>query len=75
MSYPIAHVVVKDNPPPQRPVMTVGHIYPIVQETVFKTVDREVEEDLEEIDDEAEVKVVRRGRRPKPKANEAAEVK
>lgn len=74
MSYPIAHVVVKDNPPPQRPLMTVGHIYPIVQETVFKTVDRDEVDEIDE-DDEAEVKVVRRGRRPKPKANEAAEVK
>lgn len=73
MTYHVTHVVVKDKPQPKRPVMTVGRIYPIVQEPVFSTVDRE--EDEKSFEDEAEVKVVRRGRRPKAQATEGAEVK
>lgn len=75
MSYPITHVTVKDNPPP-RQVISVGRIYPLYQEepeTVFRTVER-VEEDEKSLED-AEVKVVRRGRRPKPAATEGAETK
>jgi hypothetical protein len=75
LSYHVTRVVVKDTPPPQRPVVSVGHIYPIVPksepETVFQTVGCEDEKSL----DDAETKVVkRRGRRP-AKATEAAETK
>ena len=78
MSYPITHVVVQNTPPPSH-VVTIGHLYPIVQqreqETVFRTVDEEELERWE--DDGGETKVVkpRRGRRPSPKSTEVAETK
>ncbi|RAV17509.1 hypothetical protein DQP57_00345 [Mycobacterium colombiense] len=78
MSYPITRVVVKDNPPPKRPVISVGRIYPTVispePETVFSTVRREEDSEAEK-SAETETKVVRGRRRPAPKANEAAESK
>ena len=64
--------------------MTVGHLYPITEETVFKTESREdriaaLEAELAELksdDEEIEAKVVaRRGRRPNPKSSEVAETK
>lgn len=64
----VARLVIKDTPMPQRPVMTIGNIYAIVQEPedVFHTVRAETE---------TEAKVVKRGRRPAAKVNEAAETK
>lgn len=78
MSYPISHVVVRDKQPPKRPVMTIGHIYPIVQnpepEAVFTTIGRD-DEDEKSFED-AETKVVKkRGRRPAVRASEVAETK
>lgn len=63
--------------------MTIGRLYQIPQESepVFKTFERvvpepePVEDDAEKSVDDAEVKVVRRGRRPTPKATEGAETK
>jgi hypothetical protein len=71
------HVVVQETPPPDFGPVVVGHLYGI--EPVFKTFipDYAPNAEVEEGDDEEEVetKVVRRGRRPKPKANELAETK
>lgn len=79
MTTHVTHVVVRDTPPPNH-VMTVGHLYPIGQETVFKTHTPEfVTDEVDEKDftDEVEAKVVRgrRGRRPAPHATDKAEVK
>lgn len=79
MSYPITHVVVQNTPPPNH-VVTIGHLYsiPADPETVFSTVTRAVEEDVERWEDdggEAETKVLRPRRGRRPKANEAAETK
>lgn len=77
-AYPVTRVVVKDNPPPKRPVISVGRIFPIVQnaepEVVFSTV--RIEEDDDQVEDDTETKVVkpRRGRRPAA-ATEVAETK
>lgn len=78
-AYPVTRIVVKDNPPPRRPVISVGQIYPIVQnpepEIVFRTARAEEEDDEKSVED-AETKVVkpRRGRRPAA-ATEVAETK
>lgn len=78
MTIPVTHVTVRDTPPPNM-VMSVGHLYAIGQETVFKTVEPEfvTDEPEESFLDDAEAKVVRgrRGRRPSPKATDEAEVK
>lgn len=81
MSYPITRVTVKDAPPPQRPVISVGRLYDCSPkaETVFSTVDRPLENEPVEdnkSESETDVKVVRgrRGRRP-ARANEDAETK
>ena len=70
-------MVVRDTPPPNH-TMTVGRMYqtsPLPEpEPVFSTVVR-LEEDDEKGLDEAETKVVRRGRRPAAKASEVAETK
>lgn len=73
MSYPITRITVRDTPPPNQTI-TIGHMYAIAPqpEPVFSTVVRLDEEDEQ---DETEVKVVRRGRRPVIRANEAAETK
>ena len=62
----ITRMIVRDTPPPNQ-VVSVGRIYPLYQP--------KPEEDEKSFDEDAELKVVRRGRRPKPKANEDAEVK
>lgn len=72
MSYPITHVTVKNTPPP-RPVISVGRIFPIVEnepEVIFRTAERDEEEESD-----TETKVVKRGRPRQPKANEDAETK
>jgi hypothetical protein len=68
------HVVVKDAPPPQS-TQVVGRLYAIAP--VFKTFTPDYAPNAEDVDEEEEVetKVVRRGRRPRPKANELAETK
>lgn len=76
MSYPLTRIIVKDNPPPRRQVISVGRLYdcsPRVAdepEIVFSTVER-ADESLEE----TKVVTGRRGRRPAPKSTEAAETK
>lgn len=75
----VTRIVVKDNPPPRRPVMSIGRIFPIVEkkdepEIVFSTVRRE-DDDEKSFEDEAETKVVRARRGRRPKANEDAETK
>jgi hypothetical protein len=69
------HVVVKEGPPPAPEPYVVGHLYGIAP--VFKTFIPDYAPNAEDEEDEEEVetKVVRRGRRPKPKANELAETK
>jgi hypothetical protein len=79
MTTQVTHVVVRDTPPPTH-VMSVGYLYPIGQETVFKTeapTFTSDEEESEDFVDDAEVKVVRgrRGRRPMPKGTDEAEAK
>lgn len=78
MTAQVTHVVVRDTPPPSH-VMTVGHLYPVGQQTVFKTVAPVFTSDEEDVDakdvDEAETKVVRKGRRPQPPATEGVETK
>lgn len=78
MSNNVTRFVVKDNPPPRRPVMTIGRIFPIVEkkdepEIVFSTCRRE--DDEKSFEDEAETKVVKARRGRRPKANEDAETK
>lgn len=79
MTYHVTHVKVVDNPPPERPIMTVGRLYALPQTpaAVFSTVTRAVEEDEEDEKslDEAETKVVTRQRGRRPKANQDAETK
>lgn len=78
MTTHVTHVRVVDTPPPSG-LQVIGRMYPIGPE--FKTtvpsyapnfVDLD---DEEEVDDETETKVMRRGRRPLPKANEDVETK
>lgn len=72
MPYPVTHVTVKDNPPPQQQRMVIG-----VYRDISPRREDDVEDDLVRLEEgeETETKVVapRRGRRPK--ANEAAETK
>ncbi|BCP41435.1 hypothetical protein MINTMi27_15280 [Mycobacterium intracellulare] len=83
-AYPVTHVTVRDTPPPQRPVISVGRLYdcsPKAEpETVFSTITRVQNEEPAPADEtpeaETETKVMRnrRGRRP-ARANEDAETK
>lgn len=77
MSTSHSHVTVRDNRPPVRPTVTVGHIFPIMDEpepeTRFSRIN--TDEDEKSFTGESETKVVRGRRRVAPKATEAAEVK
>jgi hypothetical protein len=68
------HVVVKDAPPPTQ-TQSVGHLYGIPASYKTFVPDYAPNAEDEEEEEEVETKVVRRGRRPKPKANEQAETK
>lgn len=75
----VTQVVVRDTPPPSETI-TIGHLYALGSQTVFKTegpefFTDEVEEGDEKGIDDAETKVVRRGRRPQPKGTEDVETK
>jgi len=66
MRRPVTHFVVKDSAPPGGETVVVGRLYEL------RPPAPEVREDVEE---EREAKVVRRGRRPKVRACEEAETK
>ncbi len=77
MSNSHGHVTVVEKRPPQRPVMTVAHIYNIVQEpepeTRFPRINIEPEDVEDAVEVEAKVVKGRRGRRPTVKPSEVAE--
>lgn len=70
----VTHTVVRNTPPPRRPVMTVGYYRDLTPQPEAKAVVERVEDEDET--GEVEAKVVKRGRRPAaPTVNEGAEVK
>lgn len=76
MSTSHTHVTVRDCPPPQREAEVVATLFAIIPEAEPETQFSRVNIEPEDIEDEAETKVVkpRRGRRPAA-ATEVAETK